>query len=455
MIIQKFFINNLVGSVFALALMGFMFGFTISWSSPVIPKIQNLSDDSPFDRDITDTEISWMTSLVVLGSCCGCWIFGFLTSIIGRKLSTIFLGVPMALSYLLMVIFRTVHVYYVARFIMGFTLGGGNIVSMTYASEIASKSNRGVIGTVSGTSLAIGTLFCYSIGPWISVTTLNIILSIFPLITIAICIIFCEETPYYYLMKGKEHLAKKALSTFRPAGTNIEEELKEIISKIEEQKSGNFWELIKSKPVLKSLFIGNMLLIFQQFTGINGISMYSQSIFDITGSNLSSAVCSIILGALQLTSGSIAPIVVDRFNRRSLMILSASGMILFEVLLGIYCIFYDEDKVSSSLKFVPILCLAGFMFSYNFGIGPLCWVVTSEIYAARVKSMAMAFSVFTYYVVGFVISRYFKTVENAIHIGPLFFIFAGCCGLCIAFIVFFVIETKGKTLEQIQDQLER
>ncbi|XP_057657856.1 solute carrier family 2, facilitated glucose transporter member 6-like [Diorhabda carinulata] len=452
MIIQTFFINNLVGSVIALALMGFMFGFTISWSSPVMPKIQNLSSDSPFDRAITDTEISWMTSLVVLGSCCGCWMFGFLTSTIGRRFSTIILGVPMATSYLLMAIFRTVPVYYVARFIMGFTLGGGNIVSMTYASEISSQSNRGVISTVAGTSLAIGTLFCYSIGPWVSVTELNIILSVFPLITIAICIIFCEESPYYYLVKGEEDLAKKALMTFRPPGTDVDKELEEILIKIEEQKSGNFWKIIKSKSVTKSLFIGNMLLIFQQFTGINGISMYSQSIFDETGSNLSSAVCSIILGALQLTSGSIAPIVVDRFNRRSLMIVSASGMILFEVLLGIYCV---VDQVSSFFKFVPILCLAGFMFSYNFGIGPLCWVVTSEIYAARIKSMAMAFSVFVYYVVGFVVTRYFKAVQNAIGIGALFFIFAGCCGLCIAFIVFCVIETKGKTLEQIQDRLER
>ncbi|XP_072384128.1 facilitated trehalose transporter Tret1-2 homolog isoform X2 [Diabrotica undecimpunctata] len=433
----------------------FMLGTAVSWSSPVIPKLQNLTDDNPFGRVVTTTEISWMTSSMVLGCCVGCWIFAYMTNVLGRRFSICFVGVPILTSYLLMAIFRSIPVYYVARFITGIGLGGGNVVQITFVTEIASKNNRGFASTVAGMMLGIGALASYCIGPWVSVTTLNIILAINPVLAILIAFLFCEETPYYYLMKNQESLARNALKIYRNPGTNIDEEIKEIKEKIEEQNSGKLIEVFKTKSFKKSFITANTLLIFQQFTGINGITMYSQTIFHRTGSTLSPAICSIILGALNLASGSIAPFVAERFTRRFLLILSALGMIICESILGIYCVLDDAGKLSSSLKFLPIVCLAGFMFTYNFGVGPLCWVVGSEIYITRVKAFAMSFSVFIYYIIGFFIAQYFNPVTEAIGIGAVFFIFAGCCSGFILFVVFYVIETSAKTLEEIQDELNR
>ncbi|XP_050506143.1 facilitated trehalose transporter Tret1-like [Diabrotica virgifera virgifera] len=455
MIIKVGVFNNFVGAVTAVGMMAFMFGTAISWSSPVVPKLQKLTDDNPFGRIATTNEISWMTSLMVLGCCVGCWIFAYMANVLGRRFTMCTVGVPILTSYLLMAIFRSIPVYYVARFITGIGLGGGNVIQITFISEIASKNTRGFVSTIGGMMLGVGALASYCIGPYVPVTTLNIILAVNPLLVILVAILFCEESPYYYLMKNQTEKAKNALKVYRNPGVNVDEEIKEIKEKIEEQNSGKLIEVLKTKAFIKSFIIANMLLIFQQFTGINGITMYSQTIFNKTGSNLSPEICSIILGALNLASGSIAPFVAERFTRRFLLNLSAAGMIICESVLGIYCVLDDAGKVSSSLKFLPIVSLAGFMFTYNFGVGPLCWVVTSEIFVTRVKTFAMSFSVFIYYIIGFFIAQYFNPVSEAIGIGPVFFIFAGCCTAFILFVVFYVIETSAKTLEEIQDELSR
>ncbi|CAG9836122.1 unnamed protein product [Diabrotica balteata] len=455
MIIKFGLVNNFVAGVAAAGVMAFMFGTAISWSSPVVPKLQNLTDDNPFGKIATTNEISWMTSLMVLGSCVGCWIYAYMADILGRRFTMCAVGVPILASYLLMAIFRSIPVYYIARFMTGLGLGGGTVIQVTFLSEISSKTNRGSASTIGGMLLGVGALASYCIGPWVSVTTLNIILAVNPLLAILTAFLFCEETPYYYLMKNQENLAKNALKTYRNPGTNIDEEIKEIKEQIEQQNSGKLIEVLKTKAFKKSFIIANALLIFQQFTGINGITMYSQTIFSKTGSTLSPAICSIILGVLNLASGSIAPFVAERFTRRFLLILSALGMIICESVLGIYCVLDDAGKVSSSLKFLPIISLAGFMFTYNFGVGPLCWVVSGEVYVTRVKTFAMSFSVFIYYVIGFFIAQYFNPVSEAIGIGAVFFIFAGCCTGFILFVVFYVIETSAKTLEEIQDELNR
>lgn len=155
--------------------MSVLSGIATRWSSPVIPKLQTVSDDNPFDQQVTVLQSSWMTSLVTLGACMGCCIFGLLAHLAGRRFSMCTLSVPMILSYVMMISFPKIEVYYVARFLAGLTVGGGQIVAMTYNSEITSKYTRGVFMTFTSMMVGVGALFCYSVGPWVSVKIFNII----------------------------------------------------------------------------------------------------------------------------------------------------------------------------------------------------------------------------------------------------------------------------------------
>lgn len=425
----------------------------LSWSSPVIPKLQNISSDNPFGKVVTATQESWLTSLVTLGAVIGCWAFGAISEVIGKKIVYRSLGVFIVLGYVLMIAIHKVEVFYVARFLQGFAMGGAFCLIYPYMGEITSKENRGAIMTILGMMISAGALFCYAVGPYVSVTTLNTIEIIFPIAFLVTSLLFCEESPYYFLLKNKEELAKKALRTYRGSNYNVEDDINEMRKQILAQQEGSIMDIIKTRGYIKAFIIGIGLVIGQQLTGINAVIMYSQIIFVLTGSSFSPEIGSIIIAVIQLLSGMITPFISNKFDRKTILLWSGLGMIISETTLGIYCIFKNAGKASDSINFLSILALTMFMMSYNFGFGPLCWVVPVEILPMRVKILTNSVLLSSYFGIGFLISQFFNSAIEAVGIGGIFLFFAGCCFATCLFIKFYVIETRGKSLEEIQDIL--
>ncbi|XP_028144846.1 facilitated trehalose transporter Tret1 [Diabrotica virgifera virgifera] len=453
MVVVKNVFNTLAGTVLSGILSAMMLGTISVWSSPMIPKLYKNNTENPFGYTITSSEDSWVASIVILGACVGCWCFGLLSNVYGRKLIFSSLGIPAAISCIVMVAFPKYSVFLAARFCMGLSIGGIFELIITYFSEITSKTNRSTIMTTVGMAQSIGDLFDYSVGPWVSVTAFNSILIPIPIIFTIVAATFCKESPYFYLLKGQEGPAKKSLQAYRPLGYDVETEIIEIRAHIKEQQEGRLLDVIQTKKFAKSLFMGCTLVIFQQFTGINCILMYSQRIFELTSASLTPAICSIILGSMQLTSGAMCPVLVNFFNKKTIFTGSAIGMIISQLVLGTYCILDNSGHDMASLRFIPIVTLTLFIFSYNSGFGALCWVVASEVYPARVKSLALSFTIFIFFVMGFFIAKYFQTVVESVGIGSLFYFFSGCCVVAIIFIHVFVVETRDKSLEEIQDML--
>lgn len=337
---------------------------------------------------------------------------------------------------------------------MGAGVGGAFTVVVTYISEITSTRNRAVICTLMSTFQGIGDLFVYAVGPWISVNNLNIILMIFPLTFMVIGAICCAESPYFYIMENREELAKKSLIIFRSTKCDVEKEMCEIRNKIKEQKEGSIVDFVKTKAFLKSFILSNSLVIFQQLTGINCILMYSQTIFSITSASLSPSVSSIILGVMQIVSSLTCPLLTRLLDKKFMLTLSCVGMIISEGTLAIYYLLDEAQFDIDWLRFMPITSLSIFIFSYNLGVGPLCWLIAIELYPTRVKNLAFSFTVFIYFVSGFFLTKFFYTLIDIFGIGIVFFIFTGCNLVAIVYVKFFVIETRNKSLEEIQDILK-
>ncbi|KAG5881448.1 hypothetical protein JTB14_037666 [Gonioctena quinquepunctata] len=447
-------VNPVFGSVLAGSILMFVGGTALTWSSPVLPKLQSTSD-TPFVYPISAEQSSWISSLVTLGAAIGSFIFGYLADKVGRRYSILLMGVPFLVSYALMASVETVEAFYAARVITGLVVGGCFAVLPLYFCEISSKSHRGAVTSIISVSVVTGFLFSYVLGPWITVRSFNTILATFPACFLALYFFLGEETAHFYVLQNEDHLARITLMRIRGKGEEIEDELREIREKVREQRQGSLMDTVTSRAFIKGFTMAVGLLVFQQFTGINGILMYSQNIFQMTGSSLEPAVCTIVLGCVQFASSLTTPFIADKFGRRAILIFSAVGMIISQLPLGVYCYMNDLGKNVDSIKFLPITTLTMFMFAYNSGFGPIPWIIMAEVFPARVKTIGSSAVTAINWVLAFTITKYFGDLIECVGLGQSFWLFASCCAVSVFFVLFCVVETKGKTLEEIQDDLKK
>ncbi|CAH1173801.1 unnamed protein product [Phaedon cochleariae] len=440
-------------SVLAVGLLAFNIGASLTWSSPVGPKLRN-DTTTPFDQPITMTEVSWMSSLMTLGGAVGSLIFVHLVNAIGRRKTLLSLGVPLFIAYVLMATVQKAEVYYAARILIGLAAGGIFTVGPLYCGEISSKANRGILNSIMSCGTNLGVLFSYAVGPWMGVVAFNCLLGVFPLIFLACFFFVGEETAHFYLVNNKEELGRHALKKHRSASDNVEEELQQIKRKKEETQ-GKVLSTLKSGPFIKAMIISVGLLIAQQMSGINAFLMYSQNIFFMAGSNLDPAICSIIVGLVQFGSNVTFTFFVDRFGRKTILRFAALSLALCEIPLGVYCYLSDEGVDVNAVRFLPILLFTLFILAYNHGFGPLPWILLSEVFPTNVKTIAFSIATCINWTLAFLITKYFSTFVESIGLGPTFWLFGASCIAALIFIHIFVLETKGKTLEEIQDDLEK
>lgn len=169
-------------------------------------------------------------------------------------------------------------------------------------------------------------------------------------------------------------------------------------------------------------------------------------------SSIDSAVATIIIGFVMLLSSFITPCFVDRSGRRGLLIISAAGMALSCIVLGIY-FFLEERGVASSLGWLPVVSLVCFIIFYCVGFGPLPFTVLSEMFSNEVKSISTSLAVSACWIVDFIVTKCFLPLEGVIGNYGNFWLFGGFSIFAMIFSWIFVFETKGLSLSEIQDRL--
>lgn len=364
---------------------------------------------------------------------------------------------PFLVSYVILACARVTSLFYLARLLAGLAVGGTFATVPVYIGEITPKSNRGALLSTMSCAVCLGFLFPYCLGPYMGIALFNAILAVFPFAFLVLFFLFGVECPHYYLHKQHNEMAKRALQRIRGGQKDevIEKELVEIQTKIEEEGRGNVLDIFGSKGARKAFIIAVGLLIFQQFSGINAVLFYSQTIFKKIGAGLDAHVCSIIVAAVQFLSSLVTPLVIDRFGRKKILICSAVGMALSEMPLGVYSFLHDKKIDVQGLSFLPILMLTLFIISYNSGFGPVPWIMLGEIFPTKVKTVSTCTVSSVNWLLAFLITKYFNAVIDGIGIGILFWAFAVFCVVAVVFTKFCVVETKGKSLEEIHDILDQ
>lgn len=430
----------------------FLAGTALTWSSPEIPLLSN-SSTTPLDHALNPDEATWVSSLVTLGAAFGSFLFTCLADRMGRKYTLLSAGVPFLVCYLILAFGKMVELFYCARFIMGLTVGGVFSLLPIYAGELSDKDNRGILGSLISCAVCLGLLFSYALGPFVNVMTFNLILAAFSAIFLILFTFLGEEVPHYYVSINEEHLAKEVLQKLRGDYIDIDEELFEIQNKFKEC-NGTFFDIFASRCSIKAFVTSVGLLIFQQFSGINVVIFYSQKIFNDVGANLAPEICTIIIGAVQFLSSFIYPLIGDKWGKKNILLFSAIGMVLSSSSLGTYSHLLNNNVNLENFKWVPLVCLMSFIVTYNTGYGPLPWVMLGELFPSRVKSVATSVACFVNWTLAFFITKYFVVMLDYLGLDGYFWFSAGCCVAAALFGKLFVIETKGKSLEEIQDELE-
>ncbi|KAJ8919556.1 hypothetical protein NQ315_002178 [Exocentrus adspersus] len=422
----------------------FVSGTALTWSSPELPIISNATT-SPFKRNLSDEEATWVSSLVTLGAAAGPFFFTYLADKMGRKYTLLTAGVPFVVCYLMMAFGRIVELFYVARFILGLTVGGVFSVLPIYAGEVADKNNRGFIGFQMGCGVCSGLLFSCALGPYISVMYFNLILAVFPLVFLILFPFVGKEVPHYYISINETVLAKEALQKLRGSRYDVEDELLEIQRRFKEEEEGSFSDLFRSRALIKAVLTSVGLLIFQQFSGINIVLFYGQTIFKEVGANLAPEVCTIIIVAMQFLSSFIAPLIGDKLGRKPILVFSAIGMALSNASLAIYSHLQSKGIVNmDSVTFLPLVIMVGFIVSYNTGYGPLPWAILGELFPSRVKTIATSSVTAVNWLLAFFITKHFEAMLHAFGLAEYFMFYAVCCVVAAFFAKFYLVETRGE-----------
>ncbi|CAB3365728.1 Hypothetical predicted protein [Cloeon dipterum] len=423
-------------------------GTVIGWSSPA--QIPVLAGDV-YGFSVSVTEFSWISSVVPLGAALSCLPTGFLVDWIGRKYTMLFISIPFVIGWAFIVWPAAVGMLIAGRLITGFCGGLFCVASPMYITEICDIKIRGLLSSFFQLLLVIGILISYIIGAFVPIFWLSVISGIIPIV-FAVCFFWMPETPQYLLRRGKDMEAAKALQWFRGKQYDIKNELDSMKEAGEDERKNkiSFIAMFRNKIAIKGMLIMFGLFAMQQFSGINAVLFYANSIFSDAGSTLDTDINSIIVGAVQVAATIPASLVVDRLGRKLLLLISSIAMGVFIVILGFYFFFQEEW---SEQGWLPVTLLVLYIIFFSFGAGPVVWVVCSEMFAPQVKGPASAISATFSWTLAFLVTLFYADLVEAVQNYTTFWIFGGCCFLGAAFILFFLPETKGKTNQQILKEL--
>ncbi|KAL7644086.1 UNVERIFIED_CONTAM: hypothetical protein RMT77_004909 [Armadillidium vulgare] len=425
-------------------------GTIFGYSSPAGVILTNNSTNTGLH--LTDFQNGWFSSISNFGSLIGCPLAGYCLNYFGRRGTIIYAVIPVLIGWMLIAVAQNFEMLLVGRIITGVYCSLISLAIPTYIAEFSSPQIRGTLGGGFQLLSFIGVLYVYCMGvPFTNFRWIAIVCAVIPCIC-SFLMIFCKESPYYLLSKGKDKEAEEALKFFRGEDYDgIEKELQIIRESLEEsrRKKATFLDLKKSY-ILKPLLMSLGLMFFEQFSGINAVLFNLALIFDRAGSKMSSNVSSIIIGVTQILGTFVAALLMDKAGRKMLLITSSSIMTVSLAALGVYFYYlkFDAD-VAASVGWLPLVSLVLYVIAFSLGYGPIPWLMMGELFSPDVKELAASIALLANWIFAFITTLIYQPLTTVIYDYGVYWMFCGFTILNFIFCVTFIYETKGKTLQEI------
>lgn len=395
-------------------------------------------------------------SIALAGCLIGALTAGMLADKLGRKPLLLLSALIFVLTAYGTGAFSNFHLFLLARFCGGIAIGIASGLSPMYIAEVAPTHIRGKLVSLNQLTIVIGILAAQIVN-WLLVsddTAWNVAMAwrwmfwaaAFPALAFLVLAAFIPESPRWLAMTGQR---ERALETLARIGGNdyARNELNTLQTDMQRKQTQGGLALLFSKPYRRVLTLGIIVAMFQQWCGTNVIFNYAQEIFQSAGYDVDNTFINIVVtGIANLIFTFVAIYTVDRLGRRALMLLGAGGLAGIYLILGT-CYYFEVSGI-----FMVVLVVAA-IACYAMTLGPVTWVLLSEIFPNKVRGVAVSTGTFALWVASFILTYTFPFLNKALGTAGTFWIYTAICAAGLVFFLFRMPETKGKSLEQLEKEM--
>jgi len=411
---------------------------------------------------MTDTEWFTFVAMFPLGGLIGGLSGGPIADLIGRRNTLFFNNLFFIIAYVLMSLFSNFEVLAAGRFIVGVGAGVTTSIVNMYLSEISPVKLRGAIGVLPQLGIVIGILVSQLLAiplasggrPWQWRLLLGWVTTL-PLIQM-ILLPFCPESPKFLLVNKRN--SEAALAAFRKLrrSKDVEQEFElvkrqELETQVQQASALVRIKALFRRELLKPLLVAIVLQMAQQLSGVNVVFSYSKDIFKSASLSDSQAdLCTVLVGLINVICTIVVVPLMDRMGRRTLLLIGEVGCFTFFTTLAV-CFIIKATVAGANLMaigVISVICVIGFVISFAISLGPIPWLIISEIFPSDVRPFAVSIASTINWLCNFAVLMIFPIMKRGIK-QYTFIPFASIILLSFLFTVFFVMETKGKTVEQI------
>jgi len=434
---------------------GGLFGYDQGVISGALTGIKSTFTLSPL---IVEVVTSWVTLGALMGALAG----GELADRIGRKRAVLIAGALFTLGAAVQAFAPDVSILVGGRLIIGVGVGVAAVAAPLYAAELAPASWRGRFVSAYQLAITIGIFLAYLVDGWLSANAdwrAMLGAAAVPGLLLFIVALVAPESPRWLMKMMRRDDAAVEMRKLAPTD-DIDADLNSISEALSLESTDASWGEVFVSEWRRPLMVGLGLAIFQQITGINAIIYYADQIFGAAGFATEASrttVTTWAIGGVNVLATLIAIAFIDRLGRRKLLLAGLIGMAASLIVVGGAFHFIKDNAPAAATSapsvagIVTLFGLVAFIISFAFSLGPVVWTVINEIFPGRIRGRAVALCTAVNWGSAFLVSQFFLSLVNAIGSSLTFGLFAAFSVIGWIWVYVYVPETKGQSLEQIQE----
>ena len=428
------------------ALAGLMFGLDIGVISGATQFIQA-------EFGVPDRTIEWIVSAMMFGAAVGAAGDGWLSATLGRKRSLMVGAVLFVGGSLLCAAAGSPQTLIGARFVLGLAVGLAAFTAPLYLAEVASEKSRGAMISLYQLMITIGifaafvsdTAFSYT-GSWRWMLGVIAIPGVFFLFGL----LLLPDSPRWLLMRGRRDEALAVLARLRGDTAAAQREAGDIEEQLATPQTG-FRLFLENANFRRSVALGVSLQLVQQFTGMNVVMYYAPRIFQSMGYDTASQMWfTAVVGLVNVLATFIAIGLVDRWGRKPILY---TGFAVMATGLGVVGTMMHLGIDGRGEQLFTVTMLLVFIVGFAMSAGPLVWTLCSEVQPLKGRDFGIGCSTFTNWIANMIVGATFLSLLNGIGAAATFWLYAALNAAFLAFTFWFVPETRGVTLEEIERKL--
>nr|XP_023876663.1 probable plastidic glucose transporter 2 [Quercus suber] len=422
----------------------FLFGYH---TGVVNEPLESISVDLGFSGNTLAEGL--VVSTCLGGALVGALLSGWIADGVGRRRAFQLCALPMIVGASMSATSKSLAGMLLGRLFVGTGMGLGPPVASLYVTEISPAFVRGTYGSFIQIATCLGLMGALFIGIPVKETAgwwrICFWVSTIPAAVLAVAMVFCAESPHWLYKRGRTEEAEAEFEKLLGSS-----HVKVAMAELSKSDKGDDTDTVKLSELFygrhfRVVFIGSTLFALQQLSGINAVFYFSSTVFKSAG--VPSNLANVFIGIANLTGSIIAMVLMDKLGRKALLLWSFSGMVMSMVLQVTAASSYVAN---SGAMYLSVGGMLMFVFTFALGAGPVPGLLLPEIFPSRIRAKAMAICMSVHWVINFFVGLLFLRLLEQLGPQLLYSIFSSFCLIAVVFVKRNVVETKGKSLQEIE-----